>query len=126
MAALRRIALTNRVEDGDGLAYDVFARDWADFLEESARFPVRATGFVNRWDGRHEAFPFCASSVADVVRILLEGRDDVEFDLGWERRNGRLKLVWDHRDASGSTLIIDHPDGSAVTESDLFGQKGNN
>lgn len=126
MGALRRIALTNRAEDGDGLAYDAFARDWEDFLEESRGFPVKATGFVNRWDGRHEAVPFKADSVADVVRVLLEGRDEVEFDLGWERKNGRLKLVWDHHDARGSTLIIDHPDGSAVTESDLYGQKGNN
>lgn len=125
MRNLKHIILTNEpILDQDGLEYDVFWRDWEEFRDSAAKFPVKVTGFVIRWDGRHEVAPFREYSVEGVVRTLLKGRDEVVFRLGWDRSNGRLRLVWDHHDASGSELTIDRLDGKAVTASDLLGQKG--
>lgn len=121
---LKYICLSNLVEDSDGLCYDTFDRDWEDFREDAEEFPVVATGRVNRWNGSFEIEPLYANSVADVVKRLFRGNSDLYFELGWDRRNGRLQLVWDHHDASGSRLVINHPDGKAVTESDLYGLKG--
>lgn len=101
-----------------------FGDRWDDFLLNSLDFPVEVTGFVNRWDGRHEVVPFAEDAPWKVVKRLMEGRDEVSFRFGWDDVDGcgDLKLVWSHHDASGSTLIIRREDGSRISPEGLFGE----